>query len=1081
MVDETNRLQSVYKSLVDFLKMRGVDISHTPVRQLKFNLKIGNLRDLKVACIMDEFSFLSYSPECEMMQLTSHDWKNEIEALEPDMLFVESAWHGKDSTWYKKNSTTISPELKSLTNYCNSKDIPIIFWGKEDPVYTTTFMLAASLADVIFTTDVGSILNYKSATGNDHCYHLHFAAQPSLHNPIESEERKDKFCFAGAYYHRYENRSKVFDDFTEYFKNFKGLDIYDRNFNNARPEHKFPKSYSPLILGNLPPEQIDKAYKGYYFGINMNSVQQSPTMFARRVFELMASNTIVVGNYSSGVRNYFGDLTISTDNLGEMQNCIAKYVDSDVKQRQFRLKALRKVLQEHLYEDRLAYIVEKVFGKKLKVALPFIAVISNATTPQKIDRAKELFKHQSYENKKLYLLCENPSLDVTKLSEEFIAYFSEDDVYGENYLTDLALATRFLKDKVDGIGKSSFYSSGKLQNVGLSYNYTNTLAPRRAVIRITSDLTLSKLIGGSSLQGKFFSIDEFNYNEGGELNNGYLIDDFPRLNEGIPLQEIYDIAESAPMPYTDADIILTPQDIVSLFTQDAFKRGIQGSLKGEELHITAKLADERVEYLHFDVEYNLSEISSNKKFSIFLDADVADNVGAVVIFYDERGKKMGNQFIGTGKIARFSELDKHISETAMFKLSLRFKGTSNFMFRNISIERKIISANSCLYPLVQGDTLVVSNNYPSYDNLYKNMFVHARMKAYRQKGLYYQLLCTNIYAKTEYREFDGINLISGNAQVLADAMDTGKVKTVCVHFLDEYMYDALKIHLDNIRLIIWIHGSEIQPWWRREFNYETEIEKEQAKSGSDQRMALWQEVFEISKTKNIHFVFVSQYFADEVMEDYKVALPNDKYSIIHNAIDTDTFNYVEKDPEQRKKIFMCRPWESHKYANDLAVLATKELSKNKDFSDLHFHIAGMGEQFKELTAPLRKFKNVTLEERYYTHDEIAAIHKEYGICLNPTRWDSQGVSRDEAMSSGLVPITNAVAAIPEFVDEDCGILVPPEDWKGLADGILELYHNPEKFMRLSKNAAERVRSQSSMQLMIEKEIKLIGNRGSFLK
>lgn len=32
----------------------------------------------------------------------------------------------------------------------------------------------------------------------------------------------------------------------------------------------------------------------------------------------------------------------------------------------------------------------------------------------------------------------------------------------------------------------------------------------------------------------------------------------------------------------------------------------------------------------------------------------------------------------------------------------------------------------------------------------------------------------------------------------------------------------------------------------------------------------------------------------------------------------------------------------------------------------------------------------------------------------PTRMDTQGVSRDEAMCSGLVPITNKVAAVPEF-------------------------------------------------------------------
>lgn len=93
----------------------------------------------------------------------------------------------------------------------------------------------------------------------------------------------------------------------------------------------------------------------------------------------------------------------------------------------------------------------------------------------------------------------------------------------------------------------------------------------------------------------------------------------------------------------------------------------------------------------------------------------------------------------------------------------------------------------------------------------------------------------------------------------------------------------------------------------------------------------------------------------------------------------------------------------------------------------------------------------------------------------PTRGDTQGVSRDEAMASGLVPITNAVAAIPEFVDESCGILVPAEDYKAMADGIEKLYNEPEYFLKLSGNAAKRVRKQTAREFTICKEEELINN------
>jgi glycosyltransferase involved in cell wall biosynthesis len=76
------------------------------------------------------------------------------------------------------------------------------------------------------------------------------------------------------------------------------------------------------------------------------------------------------------------------------------------------------------------------------------------------------------------------------------------------------------------------------------------------------------------------------------------------------------------------------------------------------------------------------------------------------------------------------------------------------------------------------------------------------------------------------------------------------------------------------------------------------------------------------------------------------------------------------------------------------------------------------------------------------------------------------------MSSGLVPVTNAVAAIPEFVDDSCGILAAADDAGGLAAGIEMLYENPLLFEEMSKRAAERVRRQSDSQLIVSRELNL---------
>ena len=413
-------------------------------------------KQLRIAAIMDKFTFECFDSECILTELTPNNWKEEMIKANPDFLFLESAWEGKDKLWYGKINHC-SAEIYELTDYCHENNIPVVFWNKEDPIYTDTFMNTARCADIVFTTDVECVQKYKTELGHNNVYHLHFAAQPKTHNPIEKYERKDKFCFAGAYYHRYQQRCKIFDAFSNYFIKTRGMDIYDRNYPSPRPEHKFPDFYNPYILGKLEPSEIDLAYKGYTFGINMNSITQSQTMFARRVFELLASNTVVIGNYSRGVKNYFGDLTICTDDEQTLQQALEKYCgDDDARD----LLGLRKVLMNHLCEDRLDEIVQKVYGVSLKPELASITVCAHVLDEKEIENIRKKFDRQSYANKKLLFITEqqiqlrdfeqvyNPDTFNNMLlsqicKEGYLTYFSVNDWYGENYLLDLALTTRY--------------------------------------------------------------------------------------------------------------------------------------------------------------------------------------------------------------------------------------------------------------------------------------------------------------------------------------------------------------------------------------------------------------------------------------------------------------------------------------------------------------------------------------------------------------------------------------------------------------------------------------------------------------
>jgi hypothetical protein len=115
---------------------------------------------------------------------------------------------------------------------------------------------------------------------------------------------------------------------------------------------------------------------------------------------------------------------------------------------------------------------------------------------------------------------------------------------------------------------------------------------------------------------------------------------------------------------------------------------------------------------------------------------------------------------------------------------------------------------------------------------------------------------------------------------------------------------------------------------------------------------------------NLRYVFVSRYFADEVVADVGVRLPESHYRIIHNPVDTDVFSYSEKLAEQRKKILSIRPYASRKYANDLSVQAVLELSKESYFSELEFKFVGDGALFDEVLEPLKVFSNVIVSNAH---------------------------------------------------------------------------------------------------------------------
>lgn len=1056
------------------------------------------LRETKVACVMDEFTFHCYDPECQLLPLTPGQAIEELQGFEPDLLFIESAWQGKDGLWSRKIGS-LSQELRNIVQWCKEHQVPTVFWNKEDPVHFETFLTTAQQFDFVFTTDIDCIARYKAALGHDRVYLLPFACQPKTHNPIELYTRKDAFCFAGAYYVRYPERTRDLETYVAEFPKFKPLEIFDRNFGKEDVNYQFPAEYRPYIVGTLPFNEIDKAYKGYRYSINLNSIKQSQTMFARRVFELLGSNTITVSNFSRGVRLMFGDLVIASDSGKEIVDRLQRMND-EVEQK-LRLAALRKVMLEHTYEHRLGYVALKVFGRTMGGDLPSIVAIAMVRSEEEYRRVLESYQEQKYGHSRLVVVLKEgvsvehlthretcninlvPADSATELclgslvdEDEWGAMLAAEDYYGPNYLLDLALATRY--SEVQVIGKLTRYQwcekSLDLLAPGQAYQPASRLMARSSLIRgdvLRSEKCLLSWLQQVSADKRpllGLAIDPFNYCMNGSCADDLTpikscVDDSP-LDQGLAVDELMRAAEGiGPADFDDTALPKwTASRLLQLLGKFAHQQ-ITIEARNGGVWIQSQLPDGKHEYIYCREDVPVAALPAKRFLETYLDASPGLNVQYVFLFLDEEKKKLGH-VIHTANRNHSAEVPLG---TSFVRIGWRIYGSGESTVNCLQWGHRQEEPSTLL---VRSDTLLLTNHYPSYHDLYRNGFVHSRVKAYRERGIHVDVFRFFPNEMVSYHEFQNIDVMTGGKQALEKLLEDGGYRNVLVHFLSPEMWEVLERYT-QLNLVVWVHGAEIQPWHRRDYNNRSDNERARAVRESELRMEFWRRILN-PVSLNLKLVFVSRYFSEEVFEDFGFRVPEDRYSVIHNPIDVDFFAYEEKLPEQRRRILSIRPYASRTYANDLTVRAIIALSKRPFFKDLEFRLIGDGKLFEETLEPLMCFDNVKVERRFLSHSEIYELHKNYGVFLVPTRMDTQGVSRDEAMSSGLVPITNSVAAIPEFVDESCGFLAGPEDADGLANGIDALYHDPALFLKLSRAAAKKVRNTSSKKKIISDEIAL---------
>lgn len=460
--------------------------------------------DVTVATILDDFSAQAFGHEWNQIPLQRNGWTAQLDEHQPQLLFVESAWHGNNDQWqYQLTGTSgVKESIKELLTECNHRGIPTVFWNKEDPPHYSDFLECAALFDHVFTSDVNRLEHYRQDLGHDRVSVLAFAAQPAVHSPARPAHgfHARDVAFGGMYFaHKFPERREQMDlllggaaDVSPKMQH--GLEIFSRYLGDD-DRYQFPVPLDKRVVGSLNYRQMLTAYQAYRVFLNVNSVVDSPSMCARRVFEIISRGTPVVSTPSAAVRKYFqpDELPVVADRQAAA-DVVRTLVRSPEYADRIVRKAQRKIWDEHTYTHRAAEVLTAALGARPDCSpwlpeQPTVSAVLCTNRPQNLQSALQVIGAQVDVDLELVVVCHGFAPNEHSLSDMAEAYgidklrllnapqewslgqcfnagvtastgavvtkMDDDDWYGPNYLRDQLAVMRVTG--ADVVGKQATY------------------------------------------------------------------------------------------------------------------------------------------------------------------------------------------------------------------------------------------------------------------------------------------------------------------------------------------------------------------------------------------------------------------------------------------------------------------------------------------------------------------------------------------------------------------------------------------------------------------------------------------------
>ncbi len=228
------------------------------------------------------------------------------------------------------------------------------------------FIGSARLADVILTVDETCIERYRAIVEpRVKLGTLPFAVQPRIHGFDGIVERRRGACFVASYgNHIHDARRARTDLLLRGAAPTLGLTVYDRNSDRKGAHYRYPPLAGMRVMPKVEHRRTAAIYKSHLASLNVNTIEDSPTMFSRRLIEILACGGLAVTTPALAVDRLFADYCHVVHDDNEARALFERLARDgySARDREMMTAGAEHVLAHHTYTHRIGSILDAVGG-----------------------------------------------------------------------------------------------------------------------------------------------------------------------------------------------------------------------------------------------------------------------------------------------------------------------------------------------------------------------------------------------------------------------------------------------------------------------------------------------------------------------------------------------------------------------------------------------------------------------------------------------------------------------------------------------------------------------------------------------